>query len=259
MSKTVRLVLDKKVLEKDQVRIKGRPFHYLKRVMRLKNGDYFDALNGEGKQLKLVIEASGRDFLEAKVLEEVNRNAEPVLHVALAQGILKSRWMDVAVKSAVELGISSFVPFTSSRTVPTSASREKQMRWDRIAREACEQSGRTVVPVIEQCATFTAVLSTLSKYDLALIAWENSLATAPIHRVLERSCSPGKVCLLVGPEGGFEDNEVEQALKAGAYAVTLGKRTLRSETAALAFCALVMYELEKRQGAREQGNKGSSD
>ena len=154
----------------------------------------------------------------------------------------KFEWM---LQKCTEIGASAFQPVITSRSlVPNSKEAEtKYERWRMIIREAAEQSGRGRLPDLLPAATLTeAAENTARSYGLCLIPWEGEKKTSLKDALVGNA--PDSVAVLIGPEGGFSEEEVQQAINAGFKPVTLGKRVLRMETAAMVTAALVFHELE---------------
>ena len=165
------------------------------------------------------------------------------------QGLPKGDKMEWIVQKAVELGAYSVVPFAARRSVvklDEKKAAKKQARWQAIAKGAAEQSGRGIVPEIQSVQTLGEALKTAEELDVILIPYELEEGMKETTRVIE-NIEPGQsVGIFIGPEGGFEEEEVELAKAAGAYPVTLGKRILRTETAGLTALSILMYYLESR-------------
>ena len=148
--------------------------------------------------------------------------------------------MDWCVQKCTELGVTKIVPFVSNFTT-VKQSDNKQERLMRVAIEACKQSGRAVVPEITAILTFNQVLAQLKEYEQIIVAFEQE--TAPAKDVISKLTKTKKVALIVGSEGGFSKNEVEQFIKLGAKSICMGKNILRAETASVALLSAVLYEL----------------
>jgi 16S rRNA (uracil1498-N3)-methyltransferase len=165
------------------------------------------------------------------------------LEVTLAQSLLKGEKMDYLIQKATELGVKEIIPFFSSRSVPfleKSRRLKRHHRWGKIAVEASKQCGRGVVPKIESLQDYSDIFPMASTEDLRLILWERD--GIKLKELLERSKEKKKIFFIVGPEGGFNQLEIDEAKKAGFTPVTLGKRILKAETASLCFLSILQYE-----------------
>lgn len=147
-------------------------------------------------------------------------------------------------------GANSIIPVISERSVPKIEDKadKKTEHWQKIAKEAAEQSGRSSIPQIAPLSRFEDIIKTAKNYDLSLIPWEgetnNSLKTVLTDLTNQHNNRPNNILILIGPEGGFSKSEVDKASKAGFKSISLGKRILRTETAAIAMLAQIYYELE---------------
>jgi 16S rRNA (uracil1498-N3)-methyltransferase len=149
--------------------------------------------------------------------------------------------MDLVVEKATELGAHAIVPVRSARVIGHDTSPAKLERWRRIAKSAAQQSGRLRVPDVGDVHDWGALLATFARYDRVYVPWELA-EPAPLRDVFERELEHARSALIViGPEGGFSGDEVERARAAGATAISLGRRILRTETAALVVLAALLY------------------
>ena len=223
-------------------------------VLRLRAGESVALMDGSGMEWVVLLSSVSPSRLEGSVVSETFLSGEPGVSVTLYQGTLKGEKFEMVLQKGTELGISAFVPVVCRRSISRAAggrADSRLRRWQSIVREAAEQSGRTRIPVVEAPVSLTDALE--SARGVTLIAWEREQETGlreALSARLERARVEG-LGLLVGPEGGFDPAEVEQAIDAGAVPVSLGRRTLRSETAGPAMTAAVMYELGELGSPRE--------
>lgn len=221
--------------------------HQIIHVLRLGEGDQVAVLDNSGllHQVSLHIDII-EGILTGTVLDSNPAFTEPKTHISLYFGLSSREKMEWILQKGTEVGVSAFCPFYSSRTLgkPESYTSKKLERWERITREAAEQSGRGKLPAVHQPQSLENCLSSEGcRSELRLIAWEGaSESSEPLVELLKRS-NGTLVSLFVGPEGGFSEDEVELACAAGCQVVSLGKRILRMETAAIIFPALVLYQL----------------
>jgi 16S rRNA (uracil1498-N3)-methyltransferase len=231
----------------DQVTITGSDVNHIKNVLRLKIGDKIEVFDGSQKSYLVEIRAvpAGRqEFIRGIILSEIRKNTEPGIKVTLAQCLLKGKKMDFVIQKAVELGVGQIIPVVSERSVPDIKEKEdkKLSHWQAIAKEAAEQCGRTLVPEIPALLSFEELLKLGKNYELALIPWE--LETKSSLKEVLTTYRPNHLLIVVGPEGGFSNEEAGSAKQAGFVAVSLGKRILRAETAAISTLANIYYEYE---------------
>lgn len=209
--------------------------HHISRVMRMREGDRFICSNGEGRDFHAIIESIKPEKVTATLEREIVASNEMKAAITLAQALPKGDKMDGIVRKATELGASRILPFESERTIvrlDEKKETKRRRRWERIAKEAAEQSQRSRIPSIDGVTSWSSLLQCIGAYDIALLAYELEDKAALASVV--RTCDPkANVLVLIGPEGGFSEAEARQAQEAGATSVTLGKRILRTETAGL--------------------------
>ena len=230
-------------IENGLLRIEGDQVRHIQKVLRLRAGDEVLVFDGLGKEFEGTIVEEGRSSVMVKIQRILPPKGDSPLEVTLAQSLLKGEKMDYLIQKATELGVKEIIPFLSSRSVPVlekSGRQKRRYRWGKIAIEASKQCGRGVVPKIESLQDYSDMLRAAPTDHLRLILWERD--GIKLKEVLERSKAKTKIFFVVGPEGGFSQDEVEEAKGAGFAAVTLGKRILRSETASLCFLSILQYE-----------------
>lgn len=234
-------------IQGNSVYIEGADVNHMKNVLRMKPGEDVRINDGSGKTYLCCIDHYEEDKAVLDVLKELDADTELPSRIVLFQGLPKGDKMEWIVQKAVELGAYSIVPFAAKRSVvrlDEKKSAKKQVRWQAIAKGAAEQSGRGIIPEVSGVMTFAEALESAKEMDVLLIPYEMEKGMAETVRVVE-GIRPGQsVGIFIGPEGGFEEEEVERAKKAGAYPVSLGKRILRTETAGLTALSILMYKLE---------------
>lgn len=214
----------------------------MSRVLRMQPGDECIAPD-EGWDYVCRIVQVERELVRAKVLEKKPCVAEPQKKIALYLAYMKADKMEFALQKAVELGVSEFRPFVSQRCVkvPDAKSSGKAVeRLRRIAFEAVKQCGRARQVEVAEPVLFDQMLEELQSYELALFCYESSQGS--LKAALGRPAR--SIGIIVGPEGGFTEEEAACIQAAGGISVSLGRRILRGETAAIAATAIVAYETE---------------
>ena len=222
------------------VEITGSEARHAIRVLRLGPGDDVEILDGVGNRSVARIEKAEADRVTALVTETLLA-PPPALSVTLALAFLKSDKMDFVVNSATQLGISAFVPFEAKRSVarPNAEKTDSRIkRWERIAREAVKQCGLSVTPRIERPVDLEALCSMGRDFDFALAFWEED--KTPLSAVAPQN-PPKSVLVVIGPEGGLNESEIESMKDAGFKSASLGPRIMRAETAAVSALVLVQY------------------
>jgi 16S rRNA (uracil1498-N3)-methyltransferase len=217
--------------------------HRLGRVLRLKRGDHILLSEGGPRDFEAQITGVSGQALTAIVVGERDAPEEPAVAVTLYQSLIRANRFDLVLEKGTELGVARFVPVIAARSQTQgngdgNASMAKADRWARLVLEAAEQCGRGRVPEVRAPQQFEEAVR--SARGLKLLPYESTrgLGLSAYLRGLDRR--PAEVSLFIGPEGGFERSEVDLAEAAGAVVVTMGARTLRSETAGIVAAALVL-------------------
>lgn len=232
----------------DQIRektvfLEGSDHHHLLKVLRKKIGDEIVVLNGKGQEYTAKITTINDTLVEAEILAEVAKTTEPRVKLNLIQSLPKGDKFEFIIQKNTELGISRFQPVISERStirLNEEARIKKWERWRKIIKEAAEQSGRKIVPELEIVQDWQLVIHNF-RSGMVLIPWEGE-QNQSLKDVLDKEkVFPSEVTLLIGPEGGFSLDEVNEACAEGAIPVTLGPRILRTETAALVAASAIFY------------------
>lgn len=223
------------------LRLDDERAHYLGRVLRLKVGDGLTVFNGDGGEFSAVVTEMSRKGAFLRVEEFRQRSAESPLQVRLIQGVSKGERMDFVVQKATELGVHRISPAMTAFSVvrlngDRGDRREKRaLHWTKVARSACEQCGRNLVPLIDAPLPLTAWLEEPPAAKTARVVLHPG-AQRPLAALQEIG---ERVELLIGPEGGLSDTEYEAALAGGYEGCSLGPRVLRTETAAIVALAIL--------------------
>ena len=253
-----RFFVPKEQISNDQITITGSDVNHIKNVLRLKIGDKIEVFDSsqntyqcEIKSFNRAVPAGRQEFILGSILSMKKQDVESNIKMTLAQCLAKGKKMDLIIKMATELGVNSIIPVISERSVPKIDEKEEKKiaHWQAIAKEASEQSGRTKIPRIENITSISELNP--KDYDLALMPWEGEKidsfkkALSKWNRDVQSQVPlPNNILIIVGPEGGFSHAEAEKAKEAGFKSVSLGKRILRCETAAVSTLANIFYELE---------------
>lgn len=228
--------------------ITGSDVNHIKNVLRLKTGEEIAVKNGvDGKEYRCGIEEFARDQIICSLRFIKEEGVELPSKIYLFQGIPKADKMELIVQKAVELGAYEIIPVAVKRCVVKLDEKKAQMkvyRWQGIAEAAAKQCKRGIIPAVKLPMTMKEAAAYARKADVRLIPYELAEDMSHTRKTIE-AIRPGQsVAVFIGPEGGFEENEIETALAAGIEPVTLGKRILRTETAGLAVLSWLMYHLE---------------
>jgi len=232
-------------ISKDTLLIGGDEFVHLTHVMRKNVGDIFFVVDGHGKAYEVRLEEIKKKTARCSILQQFSNYHEPARDVTLGVGVLKNHSkFDFLVEKVTELGVREIIPIHTERTIPSHA---KVDRWQKLALAAMKQSGRAYLPQVKALMTLDDFLVHTKGSNLKLIAHEKIDTTTPLHNI--PSTIAKSITILIGPEGGFTDLEVERAVAAGYTIVSLGERRLRTETAAIVLTALsILLSTEKYQG-----------
>jgi 16S rRNA (uracil1498-N3)-methyltransferase len=226
-----------------RLEITGSLAHHLRDVLRVRPGERLHLVDEDEKGHVGEVESIDRSVLFVRLVEPLPRPPFSRLSITLGQALLKGDKMDWVIQKGTELGVSRIVPLISRRTV-VRARRGKeaghQERWQRIALEAAQQSGRWNIPQVKPPEDLSAWVQAAPKDAVRLILWEKESAGKG-RTVFEERPPDVPVVALVGPEGGFEVEEVNEGVGAGFLPVSLGPRTLRAETASLTLLALLQH------------------
>lgn len=234
-------------VKENQIWIEGSDVNHIKNVLRMKVGEELHISDGNNKKYLCEIMSIEATKICLSVKEELMCDTELPSRIYLFQGLPKSDKMELIVQKAVELGVYEIIPVATKRAVvklDEKKATKKVERWNSIAEGGAKQSGRNRVPVVTDVMSYKEAIQYAKELDVVLIPYELAEGMKETRRIIE-GIEPGQsVGIFIGPEGGFEVEEVEFAVGQGAKAVTLGKRILRTETAGLTMLSILMYHLE---------------
>ncbi len=235
----------------NEIKIVGVDVNHIKNVLRKKIGDTIIICNSELSidYLCEITDLKEREVI-GKIVQKLENNAEPKVKVSIYQGIPKADKMELIIQKSVELGVYDITPVQMNRCVvklETKNQEKKLQRWQKIAEVAAKQSGRNRIPKINSIIPMKNICNLCQGYDIVLVAYENEREDKlkyELEKLKLKKIGGLKVAVVIGPEGGFEQEEINCLKQKGAKIVTLGKRILRTETVALSMISILMYELE---------------
>ena len=235
-------------VENRRVVIEGGDVNHIKNVLRMKAGEEIAVNNGQdGREYRCGIVSLHEDRIICQLRFIKEDSVELPVKVYLFQGLPKGDKMELVIQKAVELGVHAIIPVAAKRCVvrlDEKKARAKVLRWQGIAQAAAKQSRRGIIPAVSEVMSFEGAVKLASSMDVKLIPYELAQDMDKTRQLIE-SLKPGQsAAVFIGPEGGFEEQEVELAKEAGIVPVTLGKRILRTETAGLAVMAWIMYQCQ---------------
>ena len=231
--------------------ITGADVNHIKNVLRMKPGEEIAISNGvDNKEYRCAIENLSDDSIQCTLLFVKEDGLELPAKVYLFQGLPKADKMELIIQKAVELGVYEVIPVETKRAVvklDAKKAASKVTRWNAIAEAAAKQSRRAMIPRVHDILSYKEALQYAAEAaDFVLVPYEAMAdeAGTGTRSLLESMKAGQTAAVFVGPEGGFEESEIEAALEGGARTISLGKRILRTETAALAFMAFLIYRFE---------------
>lgn len=221
---------------------------HIKNVLRKQIGDILEICNQQtGTTYKCEIIDLQDDKILTNIIDE-NYNEKNKIHVDIYQGLPKSDKMELIIQKSIELGVNSIIPVEMKRCIvklDSKSENKKIERWQKIAESAAKQSGRNLVPEIRNIIKIEEIAKLTNIYDSIIVCYENEKENYIKNELIKlKNKEEAKIAVVIGPEGGLEEKEVEYLKQNGASVVTLGKRILRTETVALNLLSIIMYELE---------------
>lgn len=240
---------DKANIAEKTISIFGEDVNHIKNVLRMKEGEEIIICDSEGTDYHSKIVSLGKDEVVAEILDSGISEAELPFSVHLFQGLPKKDKMEMIIQKSVELGVHEIIPVLTRRVIVKLDDKKKEeakiKRWQAISESAAKQSGRGIIPQISGCMSFKEALSKAQKMDKILIPYENAdsspLGMKASRELLQNIPEGSDVAVFIGPEGGFEPEEVEEAIRSGASAISLGKRILRTETAGMMLLSVIGF------------------
>ena len=226
--------------------IDGNNLNHLKNVLRMKVGDEIIISTNGASSLCKITEISDNNCL-AEVLEENYLNTELPVEIHLFQGLPKSDKLELIIQKAVELGVSAIIPTEMHRSIVKIEPKKEQKkveRWQAISESAAKQSKRNLIPQVKTPLSLKQAVKTLEEYTHVLVPYENALGMQATKNALSELKRGDKVAVFIGPEGGFEDFEIELLKQSGAKTLSLGKRILRTETASITTLSMLMLYID---------------
>ena len=239
-------VTPEQVNEKE-IHIVGQDVNHIRNVLRMKVGEQMEISDGNNRRYLCQIEELSSESVRLQIVEEVENDTELPSKIYLFQGLPKSDKMELIIQKAVELGAYEVIPVSTKRAVvklDDKKAGKKVERWNSIAESAAKQSGRSRIPEVHSVMSYKEALAYAAKLDVVLIPYELAEGMEQTRNIISGILPGQSVGVFIGPEGGFEQAEVELAIAGGAHVVTLGKRILRTETAGLTTLSILMYHLE---------------
>ena len=240
-------------IKDNEIIIIGQDVKHIKKVLRAKIGDELQICNSQnGENFLCEIQDLENEDITCKIKEKIQEKVESNIEVTIFQGLPKADKMEYIIQKSVELGVSNITPVEMKRCVVKLDGKDKIKkieRWQKISEVAAKQCGRDIIPQINNVINIQNICNLISEYDILLVAYENEKGNTlkeQIEKLKKQNNSESKIKIgiVIGPEGGLEENDVNKLKENGAQIITLGKRILRTETVALNILSIIMYELE---------------
>lgn len=232
-----------------EIKITGPDVNHIKNVLRMKIGEKIIICNGQGKDFYCIIKEEADNTITAEVLKIQETDTELDGKIYLFQGVPKKDKMELIIQKAVELGVYEIIPVMTRRTVVKLEDKKKEQkkleRWQSIASSAAKQSNRGIIPRISVTMSFREALAYAAGMNNKVIPYENAGDITNTRNIIQKITGNQTTGIFIGPEGGFEEEEVKQAADMGVLPITLGRRILRTETAGLAVLSMIMLQMER--------------
>ena len=232
----------------ETITITGPDVNHMKNVLRMKPGEEILISNGVDKDYRCQVETLDSDAVTARILSVDEEGTELPGKIYLFQGLPKQEKMELIVQKAVELGAYQVIPVAMKRSVVKLDAKKEEAkirRWNTIAESAAKQSGRMMIPQVHSVLTMKEAFAYAKGFEVNLIPYELAEGMKETRAILEQVKPGMRVGIFIGPEGGFDVEEVESAMAEGIHPITLGRRILRTETAGMTMLSILMFQLEQ--------------
>ena len=238
-------------IKEETISIQNEDVNHIKNVLRAKINDKIDICdyNTSKNYICEIVKIEDKK-IECKIIKKVESNVESKIKVSIFQGLPKADKMELVIQKSVELGAFDITPIEMKRCVVKLNEKDKTrkiQRWQKISETAGKQSGRDIIPQINNIINVKKLCEKLGEYDLILVAYENEKENTlkqELKKIKNIKKEEIKIAIIIGPEGGIDNEEIEQFKSCDAKIITLGNRVLRTETVALNMLSIIMYELD---------------
>ena len=242
--KMSRFFVKQEDIHSNEIYIRSEDVNHIKKVLRAQCGDVLTLCDGKGSDFEVEIKELEKDYILTSIISSMSSRSEPPIDITLFQGIPKYDKMDFIIQKSVELGVNRIVPVITDRTIVKIANisdtENKRVRWQKIALEAAKQCNRGVIPSVEVPMNFDSALKLAKESQLSIIPYEKEMQKRIKDYISEGIKS---LAIMIGPEGGFSEDEIIKATLNTIKPITLGPRILRTETAGIVVISILMYEL----------------
>ena len=236
-----RFLVNRQCIDHESVTIEGDIVHQIRNVLRLQSGERIVVFDNDGLEYMIILDKVEKDQVKGTICN-TRQVAEPDVNITLYQALLKSDHFEFVLQKCTEIGVSVFVPIVCERCVARKPSTNKIQRWEKVIKEATEQSGRGMMPVLKPTLSFEDACHSAEGLSLIAGIGSDSLKLSKALRPNTFQNSLSIVNIFIGPEGGFTSEEEELAQRSSMNKIRLGPRVLRAETAGLVAATAILYE-----------------
>lgn len=243
-----RFFIEENQIQDGYAMISGSDVNHIKNVLRMKEGEKVFLSCGRDLEYECSLESFLEHEIRAKILDVHGMETELGTELVLYQGIPKGDKMEFIIQKAVELGISKIVPVRMKRCVvklDQKKAKKKKERWNAIALSAAKQAKRGIVPEVTEVKEYIEALQEAEMLEMLLVPYEEEKGITHSRTLIEQAKEKASIGIIIGPEGGFEKEEIQMAREIGGETLTLGKRILRTETAGMTMLSILMFMLEE--------------
>lgn len=243
-----RFFVNEKIDSGKNIYISGSDYNHIKNVLRMKKGEEVLISDGNDREYLCSICEYTDDEVILNIEDIMGTSRELSAKITLFQGLPKGDKMEQIIQKTVELGVTEIVPVAMKRCVvklDDKKAGKKIERWNGIALSAAKQSKRGIIPDVKDVMTFKEALKLASQMDACLVPYENAEGIEGARKLVDSMKDKKSIGIFIGPEGGFDESEIELALENGAKTLTLGRRILRTETAGMTMLSILMFALEE--------------
>lgn len=237
--------VDDNQINNKEIKITNDDYNHIVNVLRMKKNDNILITNKKTQAtFNCKIEEINTSEVICDIINEENKNIEMNLEVDIFQGLPKADKMEYIIQKCVEIGVHKIVPVNMKYCVAKIKDEEKKnIRWNKISEVAAKQSKRNMIPKVENSINISELYNEIKNYDLAIVAYENE-ENITLKDILKNENNPKKIAIIIGPEGGISQEEIEELTKAGVKRASLGNRILRTETAPIVALSMIVYEYD---------------
>lgn len=239
--------VDDAQIGKEFITITGSDVNHIRNVLRMKPGEKIRVSNQKGQDYLCSISELSDDFVQADILDSEAANTELSAKIYLFQALPKGDRMETVIQKAVELGVHEIIPVSMKYCVvklDAKKAENKRKRWQAIAESAAKQSKRSLIPVVREVMNFDEAVAYAKSFKVNLVPYENERGMAVTRKVIEALKPDDTISVMIGPEGGFSAEEIEKVKQENMKIISLGKRILRTDTAAISTLSMLMLHLE---------------